>query len=545
MPRYEAALSKFSLHPPTHSVILTFNHVPVPPATGERIPNMRPCNFFKKMCPLTHRTAMLTVAATGIGLICDNGLEAAITLKAERVASGLSRPVFATSPAGDADRFFVIEQHTGTIKILNLNNNTVNAAPFFDINGLTTGNEQGLLGMAFHPDYSVNGRFYLNFTDSSSVTNIVEYTVANPASNVASITNTRTIIRYSQPFSNHNGGWIGFGPNDGYLYIASGDGGSGNDPGNRAQTITDMKLGKILRLDIDGPDAFPADANANYAIPASNPFVGVTGDDEIWAYGLRNPWRDSFDRLTGDLWIGDVGQGNREEINFQPGTSTGGENYGWRVREGFASTGLTGGTGPFVDPVHDYDNDSVGIAVTGGYVYRGSDFPALQGTYIFADYIGGSNIGFAGRAVWSFKLVDGAVTEFTDRRSEMISNFGTINEIVSFAEDDRGELYIVDLDGEIFRIILDRIIGDLNGDQLVTLADYIILVGNFGDTSALPADGDLNGDGRVNLSDLRIFKDNYPGDPAELNFIPEPGALLAGLTLCLAALPRRRRRRIA
>ncbi len=372
---------------------------------------------------------------------------AAIGLNTVRVASGLSRPILATSPPGDADRLFIAEQHTGRIKILNLNTGVVNPTPFLDIDGLSTSNEQGLLGMAFHPDYATNGLFYVNFTDSGWTTNIRRYQVSAGDPDVADPPSAQTVLTYSQPGTNHNGGWLGFGPDD-YLYISSGDGGLWDN----GQDITDKLLGKMLRLDVDGDD-FPADPNRNYAIPASNPLVGVTGDDEIWAYGLRNPWRASFDRATGDLYIADVGQNSREEIDVQPAASSGGENYGWRPREGTIGTRPPGA----IDPVYDYSHGSgptQGYSVTGGYVYRGP-IDELQGLYFFADYVTDR--------IWSFRFdgsdpnqFDGTnFVEFTDWTDLLVPDAGRINNISSFGEDALANLYIVDLGGEVFRIDAD------------------------------------------------------------------------------------------
>ena len=254
----------------------------------------------------------------------------------ERVASGLAHPVFLTTPPGDFDRVFIIEQHTGRIRILDLASGIVQPTPFLTVTGLSGGGERGLLGLAFHPNYANNGFFYVNITVPA--TRILRYSVSIGDPDVADPASQTSILEIEQPQENHNGGWIGFGP-DGYLYIATGDGGASNDSGTghtpaigNAQDLTSL-LGKILRLDVDGDD-FPYDANRNYSIPALNPFVGIAGNDEIWAYGLRNPWRPSFDRLTGDLYIADVGQGACEEINLQLAESSGGENYGWRLREG-------------------------------------------------------------------------------------------------------------------------------------------------------------------------------------------------------------------
>lgn len=392
-------------------------------------------------------------------------LPAGAAVTSVRVASGLSRPIFVTFAPGDETRLFIAEQHSGRIKILDLGTLTVNATPFLTVTGLSTGSEQGLLGLAFHPSYASNGYFYVNFTDSGGTTRIRRYTVSGDP-NVANPGSATAVLSYSQPQSNHNGGWLGFGP-DGYLYIASGDGGSANDSGTghtagigNAQDITDNLLGKMLRIDVDGDD-FPGDPDRNYAIPATNPFVGISGDDEIWAYGLRNPWRCSFDRSTGDLYIGDVGQGSREEIDVQPAASTGGENYGWRLREGTIQTPSVGGPKPpgAIDPIYDYTHGSgstQGFSVTGGYVYRGP-IPSLQGKYFFADYVT--------ERIWSVtwdgsspSTFDGTnYTDFTNWTATLVPPVGTINNISSFGEDFFGNLYIVDLGGEVFRIIDDSI----------------------------------------------------------------------------------------
>ncbi|HEY3394062.1 MAG TPA: PQQ-dependent sugar dehydrogenase, partial [Lacipirellulaceae bacterium] len=339
-------------------------------------------------------------------LLSTTASSQAAILGLERVASGVSAPIFVTHAPGDTSRLFIAERG-GSIRILNLNTGTLLPTAFLTTTVDTSG-EGGLLGLAFHPDYFNSGtpgfgKFYLNVTTGGPfTTRILEFQVSETDPNLANTRTQRQILSYAQPQTNHNGGWIEFSPNDGYLYIASGDGGGGNDddaghtPGTgNAQDTTNNLLGKMLRLDVDGDD-FPADTARNYAIPPTNPFrAGVgdpgddAGDDEIWSHGLRNPFRASFDRLTGDLWIGDVGQGQREEIDFQPASSTGGENYGWRLREGLIQTPGVGGPRPpgNVDPVYDYDrnNDQFGgTVVSGGYVYRGPD-PSLQGKYFFLD----------------------------------------------------------------------------------------------------------------------------------------------------------------
>jgi glucose/arabinose dehydrogenase len=343
---------------------------------------------------------------------------------------------------------------TGEIKILNLSDNTIEETAFLTISGLASGSEQGLLGLAFHPDYANNGQFYVNLTVAGSgQTQIRRYTrsAANPL--VADPASMQTVLTYAQPESNHNGGWMGFNPQIAkgepqYLHISSGDGGGGNDQhgaiGN-AQDTTSNLLGKILRLDVDGDD-FP-ETNRNYRIPPTNPFAGATaGDDEIWNYGLRNPWRASFDRQTGDMYIGDVGQSAREEINFEP-KGVGGRNYGWRVMEGTrcnisTDPGLPCDSPLFTPPVHEYPRAD-GFSVTGGYVYRGP-IESLQGNYFFADY--------GSARIWSFQYDGANKTGFQERTAQFAPNAGSINEISSFGEDNAGNLYIVDLGGEIFRV---------------------------------------------------------------------------------------------
>ncbi len=363
------------------------------------------------------------------------------SLTLQRVASGLDTPIFVNAPSGDTARLFVSEQNTGRIRIINLKDGTVNATPFLTIPNITHGGEHGLLGMAFHPVYASNGFFFVNYTDAAGDTVIARYKVSASDPNIADPAPT-VILTVAQPQSNHNGGWLGFG-RDGFLYIALGDGGGSNDVHGTigfGQDRTSL-LGKILRIDVDN--------GTPYAIPDGNPFKGdAARKQEIWTFGLRNPWRCSIDRNTGDLWIGDVGQADREEVDFVP-AGAGGLNFGWRPREGGiqnpaypSETPVTPATGPVRDYSHQF-----GVAVVSGYVYRGNAIPSLQGTYFYADF------GFTN--IWSLRYSNGSVGEFTDRTQELNpSDTRPLRTISSFGEDAAGELYVCDHnDGEIFKIV--------------------------------------------------------------------------------------------
>lgn len=362
-----------------------------------------------------------------------------------RLASGLSMPTYVASPPEDFNRIFVTELATGNILIRNLTTGTFNGTPFLTVPGVTN---EGLQGLAFHPNYDVNGFFYVYYFTSGPQTVVVRYTRDATNPDLADPTSALTIIKIFQPVSNHNGGWIGFGP-DGFLYVPLGDGGGRCDPSNNGQN-TDTLLSSVLRLDVNRDD-FPADSDRNYGIPSGNPFVGQAGADEIWSYGVRNPFRASFDRATGDFYIGDVGEDTREEVNFQSASNQGGDNYGWDLREGSVATPdsnfCDSGAPPppgHVEPIYDYEHGTgtnEGNSVTGGYVYRGPE-TEIQGKYFFGD--------FENERIWSVDAVTGA--NFTDRTSSFVPDVGSINQIVSFGEDSFGNLYIVDLGGEIFRV---------------------------------------------------------------------------------------------
>lgn len=346
--------------------------------------------------------------------------------------TGFTNPVEITH-ANDS-RLFVVEQG-GAIKILNANG-TVNASNFLTLTSATliSGGERGLLGLAFHPDYATNGYFYVNYTRAGDgATVIARYSVSTNLNSANSNSGT-ILLTVAQPFSNHNGGSIKFGP-DGYLYIGMGDGGSAGDPGNRAQNINE-NLGKMLRIDVN--------SGVPYGIPPTNPYVGIAGNDEIWAIGLRNPWKFSFNRNNGDLWIADVGQNAIEEINKVTSPSTPGLNFGWRCYEGNTAYNTTGcpPIGTFTMPLTQYTHTDGACSVTGGYVYTGASYPNFSNLYFFADYcvnrIGMVNA--SGTITYS-AFLNGA---------DLITTFG---------EDNTGELYVASAGSGIIYKIIDSSLG--------------------------------------------------------------------------------------
>ena len=351
----------------------------------------------------------------------------------EVIETGFSAPLYVTAPTGD-DRLFVVERG-GQVKVL-VNEEVVGT--YLSVAHLLTnprGSEQGLLGLAFDPAFKVNGHLFISYTDATGAVVIARYT-ANPSANTVSLATARTVIRIPQPATNHNGGMLAFGP-DGYLYVGIGDGGGGGDPQGNGQNINTL-LGSILRLDVDGDD-FPTDSSRNYAIPSNNPFVGLNGADEIWIYGLRNPWRFSFDNATGRMYIGDVGQSFREEITvLEPGQQRG-ANLGWNLIEGTRCYpgGGTCSTSGIVLPQLDYVTTG-GASVTGGYVYRGSRNPDLYGTYFYGDFIRGW--------VRSFGY-SGSVTNHFDWSNEWNTSL-----VSSFGVDGHGEFYVVSFTGTLWRM---------------------------------------------------------------------------------------------
>ncbi len=351
-----------------------------------------------------------------------------VALALQQVAAGLSAPLDLTAPPGDVTRLFIAEQ-TGAVRIVE--NGTLLPTPFLDLSGaISCCGERGLLGIAFHPNYPADGRLVVHYTALNGDSRVSAFTVSgNP--NIADPASEQLILQISQPASNHNGGQVAFGP-DGHLYLSLGDGGGADDAFMTGQSRTTL-LGSILRIDIDGA--------APYTVPADNPYAGhPTFRHELWNWGLRNPWRFSFDPVTGDMYIGDVGQGSFEEIDFQPAASSGGENYGWSIMEGFScfqanSCDQTG----LVLPLYDYSHDNGACSVTGGYVYRGNDIPEINGHYFFADFCAGW--------VRSLVVTAGAAGQLVEWPA-----LAPGSTITSFGVDARGELYLVG-GGAVHRIV--------------------------------------------------------------------------------------------
>lgn len=405
-----------------------------------------------------------------------------VTVNTVTVASGLTLPVFVTAPPGDYNRIFILEQKIesppssgqfiGRIRILHLDppNAGLNATPFLTVTGLAGGGEQGLLGLAFDPDYATNGKFYVHYTASNRDIVIAQYQVSAGSADIADITpaNIKTVLRFSHPQDNHNAGWIAFSPrpNDDHdLYISAGDGGNANDadggighhePGGNAQWNQTL-LGKMLRIHVDP-------ATGTYTNPSDNPFFGMADPvkKEIWLMGLRNPYRDSFDRVTGRMFLGDVGQDTREEIDVQQATNPGGgEDYGWRDREGLiqnpaypTATPTPTPSPPRVDPILDYPRSGsgpvVGTTVIGGYIYRGRQIPALQGIYFFGDYSAGKifSLNYDGTTAVNPQTITGLLFPTIDSAPQNLSNPS------SFGEDANGELYITDLGpGRVYKMV--------------------------------------------------------------------------------------------
>jgi glucose/arabinose dehydrogenase len=383
-----------------------------------------PLHLFLAACVLLSSLVVAPYAATATATAQDD--VPAFELWYEPVAEGFAEPLAVVDAGDDSGRLFVVEKG-GTIRIIN--DGSVVQTPFLDITDRVGSRayEQGLLGLAFAPDYAESGLLYVNYTDLSGNTRISRFTVTDDP-NVADPASEEVTLRQAQPYPNHNGGHLAFGP-DNYLYIGLGDGGSGGDPQGNGQRL-DTWLGKILRIEVD-PEFVPE--GQPYGIPDDNPYIDQEGAlPEIWAHGLRNPWRFSFDRETGDLWIADVGQDQIEEINLAAGNPPG-LNYGWNPTEGTQCYLVAGcDTSGFTLPAMEYTHDEGGCSVTGGYVYRGEEMPDLQGDYVFADFCSGF--------LWTGSSDDGATWTMSP---PIETGLG----ISAFGEDAEGNLYFADLPG--------------------------------------------------------------------------------------------------
>jgi len=354
------------------------------------------------------------------------------SIQARLLVSGLSEPLDIQTAPGDTNRLFIVGK-TGTIRVFS--GGALLPRAFLDISSrVSNGSEQGLLGLAFHPQFATNRRFYVDYTDGNGDTRVVEF-LASAGLDSATATE-REILFVAQPAANHNGGQITFGP-DGYLYIALGDGGGSGDTYHNGQNLGSL-LAKLLRVNVD--------AGSPYSIPSGNPFASQAGArGETWDYGLRNPWRFSFDRLNGDLYIADVGQNLYEEVDYEP-RGAGGKNYGWNIMEGLHCYGSsTCNQAGLTLPVVEYSHQA-GCSITGGYVYRGREIPELGGAYFYGDYCTG--------IIRSFRIDQGKAVDVRDWTSALRTQSGSsMQGLSSFGQDARGEIYMALLSGEVYQIV--------------------------------------------------------------------------------------------
>ncbi len=389
----------------------------------------------------------------------------------QRLTTGLAQPLYGVAAPGDPDHLYVLEQKTGKVQVVDLATGAIAASPLLDLDEsqLLTDGERGALGLAFDPDYAVNGKVFVSVVTSANRSEVWSFTRA-PGATTIDLSTKAVVISIGHSFNQHYAGWIDFGP-DGYLYMATGDGGSVGDPNNNSQNLNNLQ-GKILRLDVDGDD-FPNNPTKNYAIPDDNPYRGIPGADEVWASGLRNPWRNSFDAVTGDLYIADVGQDEREEINVIPAGSPGGMNFGWRLKEGSldaypnpASTAVL--TGPALELTHEAGPFG-GVSITGGYVYQGPG--GAQGLYLFGDFVRNH--------LWATRITDEGAQFLVNLDADLRVDAGKLDLVASYAVDAAGRLYALGRDGELFRLTPSEASGDA-GDVLSGGAGSDTLYGGGG-----------------------------------------------------------------
>lgn len=380
----------------------------------------------------------------------------------ETFVSGFTKPVDIAAPNDGSNRLFVVEKE-GFIRIIE--NGTKSITPFLNISSkLNTASEAGLLGLVFHPEFSENGFFFINYVDQSNYTTISRFQVLSSDPNKADLSSEKKLMQIFQPANNHNAGDLNFGPLDGYLYIPMGDGGGAGDPSCYAQDSSSY-LGKIIRIDVNQN----INSTPYYGIPTDNPYLDIElVPDEIWAFGLRNPWRSSFDRKTGDFWIADVGQGAREELNLIPAGSPFGLNFGWKIKEGELCYGTSScdsnipecNSGEYKEPIFTYNRTaSGGRSITGGYVYRGCKYPGMYGYYIYTDYISGNS--WYGNSNEGFVRFAGAPTRVT-----------------TYGEDEAGELYVASYDTGVIYKVIDKSIPSvlkLSGENFPLAGEYIAL----------------------------------------------------------------------
>ncbi len=495
--------------------------------------------------------------AIALGVLCAFPARAAIT-GVEFLAEVGADPLAAVAAPGDADHLY-LAQRDGVVRVLDLQTSSLLGDPLVTVPGIDQLGEGGMLGLAFHPEFQTNGKFYVSATldpDNANpgffdpyVSTILEYTVSGTNPLVVDSA-PRTVLEVQQPFANHNGGWIGFNPaaSDGeesYLYLTIGDGGDAA----LGQTLTGDLLGAVLRIDVDG-DQFPLDDARNYAVPTTNPFADKPGEDEIFAYGLRNPFRASFDRHTGDLWIGDVGEGAREEIDVIRAVSPGGENFGWDACEGLLSSGACDALKAtpdinVVDPVYDYSHNNQGpsapefrgSSVIGGVVYRGPD-PEVHGRYLFGDVFAQEEF------FWSLGAAN-PVGSVERLEPELFpgEDGNTIGGPVSFGEDADGNVYILTRWGGVFRITTDATISaDFDRNSVVDALDLATWLTGYGTSNASFFQGDTDVNGTVGGTDFLNWQRLFSSASA-VEQVPEPvtGALLLfglGAVLVNADRPR-------
>jgi glucose/arabinose dehydrogenase len=440
------------------------------------------------------------------------------SLRSDRVAQ-IPSPVYVTYAPGDFSRIFVVSQQ-GTVSIVRVPQNALVSTPFLTISVNYAG-EQGLLGMAFHPNFAANGFVYVAYSEpGTSFEAIGRFTVSTANPDQVDPATFQTVLRFSHPAGNHNGGWLGFG-SDGYLYMSSGDGaGSPQDLAGWG--------GKIIRIDVNGDD-FPADAQRNYRIPATNPLVGTGNRAELWAWGLRNPWRCCVDSVTGDLYVADVGETTWEEVNFQP-AGVGGLNYGWTCYEGNSHHADAAGCTdpallhfPFLVYGHSQQippTNATGCSISGGEVYRGCAISGLDGTYFFSDY--------CSARIFSLQYDGAAISNFAERTAQLDPPGSlTIASVSGFGRDAFGEIYICDLGGEVFKILPANSPPDCNANGLADACDIASGASADADGNGVPDEcdngrpGDVDGDGDVDIVDLTLLLSAFGSCAGDATYNPD------------------------